>query len=180
MLPDRTVCCCAFMLGKSQCTYRCVVLPDCRSFIVLVTAESSQCTYRCVALPDMTLTLDNTSWSATSQCTCRCVVLPDSLRVDFRFGSPTSLNAPAGAWCSLTAGAPWCALTSATGLNAPAGAWCSLTYFHPVDARSAQGLNAPAGAWCSLTVATFRALQLMFCLNAPAGAWCSLTSTRVS
>ena len=58
------------------------MLPDCRSFIVLVTAESSQCTYRCVALPDMTLTLDNTSWSATSQCTCRCVVLPDPMRID--------------------------------------------------------------------------------------------------
>ena len=37
--------------AESQCTYRCVVLPD----VMLATYEfvcMSQCTYRCVVLPD--------------------------------------------------------------------------------------------------------------------------------
>ena len=40
--------------------------------------------------------------SALSQCTYRCVVLPDSMRCRCRAAS-TRLNAPTGAWCSLTA-----------------------------------------------------------------------------
>ena len=36
----------------SQCTYRCVVLPD-KRFIIRISLEFvSQCTYRCVVLPD--------------------------------------------------------------------------------------------------------------------------------
>ena len=40
----------------SQCTYRCVVLPDeeIMRFFLRLFAES-QCTYRCVVLPDLTL-----------------------------------------------------------------------------------------------------------------------------
>ena len=36
----------------SQCTYRCVVLPDGLSERVSISTSLSQCTYRCVVLPD--------------------------------------------------------------------------------------------------------------------------------
>ena len=38
---------------KSQCTYRCVVLPDPGDYDIRVGGlPTSQCTYRCVVLPD--------------------------------------------------------------------------------------------------------------------------------
>ena len=38
----------------SQCTYRCVVLPDLNETLVVCKKKTvtSQCTYRCVVLPD--------------------------------------------------------------------------------------------------------------------------------
>ena len=36
----------------SQCTYRCVVLPDEPIQLVDLLTPESQCTYRCVVLPD--------------------------------------------------------------------------------------------------------------------------------
>ena len=60
----------------------------------------SQCTYRCVVLPDARHSADGARHSA-SQCTYRCVVLPDSLLMAVR-PRPTGLNAPTGAWCPLT------------------------------------------------------------------------------
>ena len=36
----------------SQCTYRCVVLPDTAAEALWVSDVESQCTYRCVVLPD--------------------------------------------------------------------------------------------------------------------------------
>ena len=36
----------------SQCTYRCVVLPDASEIMYLPAIMLSQCTYRCVVLPD--------------------------------------------------------------------------------------------------------------------------------
>ena len=36
----------------SQCTYRCVVLPDAYTITDVVNCSASQCTYRCVVLPD--------------------------------------------------------------------------------------------------------------------------------
>ena len=36
----------------SQCTYRCVVLPDMTHFDEEAALDLSQCTYRCVVLPD--------------------------------------------------------------------------------------------------------------------------------
>ena len=36
----------------SQCTYRCVVLPDIISASLIAIVVWSQCTYRCVVLPD--------------------------------------------------------------------------------------------------------------------------------
>ena len=38
--------------GLSQCTYRCVVLPDVCFGLLHITNIWSQCTYRCVVLPD--------------------------------------------------------------------------------------------------------------------------------
>ena len=84
----------------SQCTYRCVVLPD----VIREAMEGrlkSQCTYRCVVLPDAYSPLI-AACLTLSQCTYRCVVLPDPLRS--RQARPDQgLNAPTGAWCSLTA-----------------------------------------------------------------------------
>ena len=110
-----------------------------------------------------------------SQCTYRCVVLLDFFPQDGRQGLPGCLNAPTGAWCSLTAdlviGASALALSQCTyrcvvlpdsaiafrghrlsGLNAPTGAWCSLTASSNKSAWVNNSLNAPTGAWCSLTV----------------------------
>ena len=60
----------------------------------------SQCTYRCVVLPD-----DNDAWTRLenneSQCTYRCVVLPDQ-GLQGPWAVANGLNAPTGAWCSLT------------------------------------------------------------------------------
>ena len=86
------------------------------------------------------------------------------------------------------------------GLNAPTGAWCSLTSLVAIGVVVAFGLNAPTGAWCSLTIAcalivvaddssqcTYRCVVLpdtfglpslglaQASLNAPTGTWCSLT-----
>ena len=53
MLPDLFGCDWGGGGVRSQCTYRCVVLPD-LSFRgrVCLYAHQSQCTYRCVVLPD--------------------------------------------------------------------------------------------------------------------------------
>ena len=86
-----------------------------------------------------------------SQCTYRCVVLPDStLSRQFSTTLP-SLNAPTGAWCSLT-------ISSDGAVELPQQSQC--TYRCVVlpdlairarDADLAEGLNTPTGAWCSLT-----------------------------
>ena len=89
------------MATKSQCTYRCVVLPDPSSSLALSSSVSSQCTYRCVVLPDSAAEALQI-FSEESQCTYRCVVLPDTTRNDGQDYRNPSLNAPTGAWCSLT------------------------------------------------------------------------------
>ena len=61
-----------------------------------------------------------------SQCTYRCVVLPDILVVLAALVTPWGLNAPTGAWCSLTP-RPRRGRLRHQSLNAPTGAWCSLT-----------------------------------------------------
>ena len=40
------------VIDTSQCTYRCVVLPDFTHNVGQVALILSQCTYRCVVLPD--------------------------------------------------------------------------------------------------------------------------------
>ena len=88
--------------SPSQCTYRCVVLPDVRGRYYPHYLNLSQCTYRCVVLPDLSAISDG-ALSAMSQCTYRCVVLPDQTPLA-PLPTPTRLNAPTGAWCSLTGG----------------------------------------------------------------------------
>ena len=59
-------------------------------------------------------------------CIYNCAVLPDTTATSCTSTS-SRLNAPTGAWCSLT---PSCAAAPSRGsksLNAPTGAWCSLT-----------------------------------------------------
>ena len=63
------------------------------------------------------------------------------------------LNAPTGAWCSLTHLCPGGGVRILPRLNAPTGAWCSLTGAIPAGYAGCRwGLNAPTGAWCSLTI----------------------------
>ena len=61
------------------------------------------------------------------------------------------LNAPTGAWCSLTSRGAHMSAPPTPRLNAPTGAWCSLTIPVGVCIIFGLGLNAPTGAWCSLT-----------------------------
>ena len=51
---------------KSQCTYRCVVLPDWTTPERPYALSSSQCTYRCVVLPDASLSSSSPSWPRVS------------------------------------------------------------------------------------------------------------------
>ena len=134
-----------------------------------------------------------------SQCARERVVLPDSPICSSSSSGKPSLNAPAGAWCSLTRRLGLGRRSCHRGLNAPAGAWCSLTGGSGHWDEFAYRLNAPTGAWCSLTwpwpsalrcewsQCTYRCVVLpdghtragavfaAICLNAPTGAWCSLT-----
>ena len=52
MLPDGENRVLLQIEGVSQCTYRCVVLPDLVKNEHPVMGLWSQCTYRCVVLPD--------------------------------------------------------------------------------------------------------------------------------
>ena len=108
-------------------TYRCAVLPDASSAPCRRRAAAclnaptgarcsltlnqkaywerelkSQCTYRCVVLPD--LSSPQAAAQPASQCTYRCVVLPDLKPRRAAVAARKSLNAPTGAWCSLTHG----------------------------------------------------------------------------
>ena len=75
-LPDRTYYIDGEIISvESQCTYRCVVLPDDEELSFRWEMKLSQCTYRCVVLPDLS-GLDLPGRSRRSQCTYRCVVLP--------------------------------------------------------------------------------------------------------
>ena len=85
------------IMKLSQCTYRCVVLPD-----VIPTATMSplmsQCTYSSLTIRGR----GRLPAVDRSQCTYRCVVLPDCMQRSCCWNRPAGLNAPTGAWCSLT------------------------------------------------------------------------------
>ena len=54
VLPDEALAFKAWVSAQeSQCTYRCVVLPDASLVLTAVIDDLSQCTYRCVVLPDI-------------------------------------------------------------------------------------------------------------------------------
>ena len=55
-------------------------------------------------------------------------MLPDKKEVWDDPSRTNGLNAPTGAWCSLTVVVAIVIITVAFGLNAPTGAWCSLTF----------------------------------------------------
>ena len=57
------------------------MLPDGRREETLTTRQTSQCTYRCVVLPDLRLFAEIITVSFVSQCTYRCVVLPDARKL---------------------------------------------------------------------------------------------------
>ena len=61
---------------------------------------ASQCTYRCVVLPDPLAGTVESTRRSMSQCTYRCVVLPAIEGRSFT-RIPGRLNAPTGAWYSL-------------------------------------------------------------------------------
>ena len=79
----------------SQCTYRCVVLPDMAADDITVTYLSSQCTYRCVVLPDW-LDSNTSATSPVSQCTYRCVVLPDPCPRERRYDATSRARSATG------------------------------------------------------------------------------------
>ena len=85
-----------------------------------------------------------------------------------------SLNAPTGAWCSLTHPPPSRHLPGLPGLNAPTGAWCSLT-------RSSRRASSLRRSQCTYRCVVLPDLSFTqerafnYRLNAPTGAWCSLT-----
>ena len=102
--------------------------PACESqFLVnlrIILARNVRYAYKCVVLPDTIASAAGGSFR-WSQCTYRCVVLPDFFDRN-RGGGVRRLNAPTGAWCSLTR--LICpSRRRRCGLNAPTGAWCSLT-----------------------------------------------------
>ena len=61
-----------------------------------------------------------------SRCTYRCVVLPDANMERQTTSLLARLNAPTGAWCSLTERRASLHHAGSC-FNAPTGAWCSLT-----------------------------------------------------
>ena len=149
-----------------------------RTSIVDMPSRSGDLTHRCMVLPDRLRSFLAAPGPRMSQCTYRCVVLPDSA-ASSRWRPSTGLNAPTGAWCSLT-GSHHPYDVQRTRLNAPTGAWCSLTRFLPTATPASSCLNAPTGAWCSLTGGWYAQKGLRARLNAPTGAWCSLTFAIVA
>ena len=80
---------------ESQCTYRCVVLPDPADIAYVVAGLPSQCTYRCVVLPDEKGP-EMTTITAMSQCTYRCVVLPDPCLREWRYDATSRARSATG------------------------------------------------------------------------------------
>ena len=136
---------------RSQCTYRCVVLPDkplSREFTsrraglnaptgawcsltttrisIKIDLDVSQCTYRCVVLPDMLPVWVSFEARVVSQCTYRCVVLPDRYPPERK---PIMIESQCTYRCVVLPDPrpgrrPSPAISR---LNAHTGAWCSLT-----------------------------------------------------
>ena len=78
----------------SQCTYRCVVLPDREEALDGLDLQS-QCTYRCVVLPDFA-EIFALIFVILSQCTYRCVVLPDPCPRERRYDATSRARSATG------------------------------------------------------------------------------------
>jgi len=89
--------------SKTQCTYRCVVLPDAFGLVNSARIDMSL-NAPTGAWCSLTLVIRAEKWAVLSQCTYRCVVLPDPPTRGAASRASTSLNAPTGAGCSLTVG----------------------------------------------------------------------------
>ena len=83
------------MVNKSQCTYRCVVLPDVQLNARIKAISKSQCAYRCVVLPDGDM-LTVIIITIASQCTYRCVVLPDPCPRERRYDATSRARSATG------------------------------------------------------------------------------------
>ena len=127
----------------SQCTYRCVVLPrQARAYRRHLLAVLSQCTYRCVVLPDQPTCDILTRLLGVSQCTYRCVVLPDSSLSRSSPPGRQCLNAPTGAWCSLTKG-------NEPGMVAGVMSQCTYRCVVLPDSPPLRPVGRPAGSQCT-------------------------------
>ena len=73
-----------------------------RTSIVDMPSRSGDLTHRCVVLPDQVALHLHDEARRASQCTYRCVVLPDPTLKGTTMFRLICLNAPTGAWCSLT------------------------------------------------------------------------------
>ena len=63
--------------------------------LIGLRSDTSQCTYRCVVLPDYTLSVS--SWRLLrSQCTYRCVVLPDPCLRERRYDATSRARSATG------------------------------------------------------------------------------------
>ena len=94
------------------------MLPDERCVNIRKERDESQCTYRCVVLPDGAAAI-GAAVGIASQCTYRCVVLPDASSKVVEGETLYCLNAPTGAWCSLTPASESGGMTPLRGPGAP-------------------------------------------------------------
>ena len=73
-----------------------MVLPDLIAFIVSLVLWESQCTYRCVVLPDTEIIDYYILPRLRSQCTYRCVVLPDPCLRERRYDATSRARSATG------------------------------------------------------------------------------------
>ena len=72
------------------------MLPDLNRFIDAARSGQSQCTYRCVVLPDNEVDDNNFDTIIKSQCTYRCVVLPDPCPWERRYDATSRARSATG------------------------------------------------------------------------------------
>ena len=72
------------------------MLPDGGVYQGAGEADESQCTYRCVVLPDETIDDNDTDRGEMSQCTYRCVVLPDPCPRERRYDATSRARSATG------------------------------------------------------------------------------------
>ena len=142
----------------------------------ILLARNIRCACRCAVLPDSVGIALIDAGHTASQCTYRCVVLPD-----WRFVSGTTvssalgLNAPTGAWCSLTR-------ECYSDRCRPGGSQCTYRCAVLPDCFLFTYHHLLVASQCTYRCAVLpddreykHPYAMMACLNAPTGARCSLT-----